>query len=269
MNRLSYASDDREAPGADLSRGADHALRPGDPAEAPSHPPARGSVHVLRPGAAVRILLVDDHKLFAEAIATVLGKSGMQIIGIAANAQEAFQAVRRHRPGLVLVDLGLPDLGGVEVGRKIIDEFPDTKVLALTALRDPRAVGDAVQAGFHGYLTKDTPTERFIDSIQAALGGQLVIPHQLARSSVGDRSPEQEHADLLASYLTPRELEVLALIVEAASSHEIARRLSVSPNTVRTHVQNILAKLQVHSRLEAATFAVRYGIVKPPGKNGA
>lgn len=214
----------------------------------------------------VRVLIIDDHKLFAEAVGSVLASRGMTILGVATSGEEALAAIRRDPPDLVLVDLGLPDARGVEVGRRILDENPDIKVLALTGLKDPRAVGESIQAGFHGYLTKDTPIPRFVDSIEAALGGQVVIPHRLAGAAAGSKTAEERHAQLLADQLTQREVEVLELLVEARSSQAIARALSVSPNTVRTHVQNILSKLQAHSRLEAATFAVRFGIVKVRGQ---
>jgi two-component system NarL family response regulator len=138
-------------------------------------------------------------------------------------------------------------------------------VLAVTALNDSRAVQRALKAGFHGYLTKDIPLSQFVDAIKTALSDQVIIPHRLARAAVGVRSAEEQQAMLLADQLTAREKEVLELLVKGAGGPEIADSLSVSQNTVRTHIQNILTKLQVHSRLEAASFAVRFSIVKVAG----
>ena len=192
----------------------------------------------------------------------------MEVVEVASSVDGGLSAARRERPDVVLVDLGLPDGDGISLGREILAERPETKVIALTALNDPKAVGEALRAGFSGYMTKDTPLTQFVSMIEAAVGGQVVIPQRLAAGAVGARTAEERHASLLAEQLSPRERQVLSLLAEGASSDDIAGRLSVSPNTVRTHVQSILTKLQVHSRLEAATFAVRYGIVKVPRSAG-
>jgi two-component system nitrate/nitrite response regulator NarL len=170
------------------------------------------------------------------------------------------------RPDLVLLDLALPDANGVDVGRQILEHLPDAKVIAVTALQDPGVVGDAMRAGFHGFVTKDTSLADLLPNLRAVLSGQVVLPHRLAATSVGRHSPEQTTAALLAAQLTARERDVLALLVDGIAGAQIARRLSISPNTVRTHVQSILTKLQVHSRLEAAAFAVRHKVVDAPGR---
>jgi DNA-binding NarL/FixJ family response regulator len=157
------------------------------------------------------------------------------------------------------VDIGLPDGHGVEIGRRILEECPGTKVVALTALEDERIVERALQAGLHGYLTKNTDPATFRRALESVEDGQTVYPHRLGRHT--GRAPGGSHEGLLAQQLTPRELEVLQLLAEGAASREIAGRLSISSNTVRTHVQGILSKLQVHSRLEAAAFAVRNDLV--------
>jgi two-component system nitrate/nitrite response regulator NarL len=225
---------------------------------------AGGSITAPDGEATIRILIVEDHTMFADAIRLTLESHGMDVIAIASNEWEAMETVRREPLDLALVDLGLPGSDGIQVGERILEERPDAKVLAVTALRDARTVSQTLRAGFHGYLTKDIPLSQLVATIRAALGGQVVIPHHLARATAGARTPDEEHAALLREQLTGRELEVLALLVEGSSGEEIAERLSVSKNTVRTHVQNILTKLQVHSRLEAALFAVRHGIAKAP-----
>ncbi len=207
----------------------------------------------------VRALIIDDHVLFAEAIKPALASSGVEVVGVATTGAEGLRAVAELRPELVLVDLGLPDQSGLSVGRAIAAEHPEVKVLALTALEDPRAVREAIRVGFHGYLTKDTPVARFVQAVHAALGGQVVMPRRLAMRQA--RSAEEETARLLASQLTAREREVLALLAAGATGREIAARLSISRNTVRTHVQSILTKLQVHSRLEAAVFATKHRLL--------
>jgi two-component system, NarL family, nitrate/nitrite response regulator NarL len=213
----------------------------------------------------VRVLIVEDHTLFAEAIRLTLEANGIAVIDVVSSEQEATQAANGQDFDVALVDLGLPGTDGIEVGRKLLEERSDIKVLAVTALNDSRAVQRALKAGFHGYLTKDIPLSQFVDAIKTALSDQVIIPHRLARAAVGVRSAEEQQAMLLADQLTAREKEVLELLVKGAGGPEIADSLSVSQNTVRTHIQNILTKLQVHSRLEAASFAVRFSIVKVAG----
>jgi two-component system NarL family response regulator len=163
--------------------------------------------------------------------------------------------------------MNLPDASGLEVGKKILEEGFETKLIAVTAMDDPEVVKEAMKIGFHGYVTKDTPLSQFLASIQFVLQGQTVLPQRTSARAAGARTAEEEDALLRSKFLTSRELEVLSLLTEGASSKEVARRLHVSQNTVRSHVQNILSKLGVHSRLEAAAFAVKYRLVKPSAKN--
>jgi two-component system, NarL family, nitrate/nitrite response regulator NarL len=205
--------------------------------------------------------MVDDHRLFAEAIGQALESAGMTLVGIARNAADGLTEAHAERPDLVLVDIGLPDQDGIELGREILDDLPETKVVALTALEEPQTVREALDAGFHGYLTKNTEPRHFQRALEIVIDGDVVFPDRLSSRTAW---PTAKDADwqLLAEQLTAREIEVLQLLAEGASSSEIAERLAVSPNTVRTHVQGVLTKLQVHSRLEAAAFAVRHDLVK-------
>jgi two-component system, NarL family, nitrate/nitrite response regulator NarL len=186
---------------------------------------------------------------------------------MAMNGEEALDALGKRDFDVILVDLGLPDQSGLAVGARILEDRPTAKLLAVTGFDDPHAVKEALRIGFRGYVTKDVRAQRFVSAIKAVLDGQVVIPRQLASAVGGARSAEERHAALLAQQLTDREREVLALLVEGAGGAEIAERLSISTNTVRTHVQSVLTKLQVHSRLEAATFAVRHGLVASPGSD--
>ena len=210
----------------------------------------------------LRILIIEDHKLFAEAIRANLHKEGAEVLGIAGTGQEALQQVRATNPDLCLVDVGLPDRDGIELAEDIRDACPDTKIVMLTGLRDPAAVERALRAGFHGYITKDMPLHRFLTALRAAMDGQVIIPHISSAPREFASNAEQREAWFRAKHLTSREWDVLELLVEGADSATISESLSVSPNTVRTHVQNILMKLQAHSRLEAATFAVRHRLIE-------
>ena len=213
----------------------------------------------MKEQADVRIVIVDDHLLFAEAIRPTLESLGMSVVAVAATGAEGLEEVRRHQPDLVLVDIGLPDESGLVAGRRILEAFPNAKVVVLTALLSPATVREAVRIGFHGYLTKDAPVARFASSIRAVVEGQVVFPRRLASSS---RPSGEDGLELLSSHLTAREREVLGLMSEGLGGPDIARRLGITTNTVRTHIQGILTKLQVHSRLEAVAFAHRRGIVR-------
>ncbi len=180
----------------------------------------------------------------------------MTVVGTAERGDEAVSTARTTRPDVVLVDIGLPDQSGLVVGSRLLEELPETKVIALSAIDDRRTIEEALRLGFHGYLTKETPVARFESAVRSVMEGQVIVPRFGGRLLDID-----EDASLLATQLTGREIEVLGLLVDGARGSEIAARLGISANTVRTHVQSILTKLQVHSRLEAATFAVRHGLV--------
>jgi DNA-binding NarL/FixJ family response regulator len=192
----------------------------------------------------------------------MLQEHGIHVLGIAGSGSEALDIARRDAPDVALVDIGLPDQSGLIVGSELMVECPDAKVIALTALDDSQVVKEAVRLGFHGYLMKDASASQFISAIEAVVEGQAVFSHRLGRSASAGRTPAEREAALLAQQLSPRELEVLELLAEGASGRQIATGLHISPNTVRTHVQSILTKLQVHSRLQAVAFAVRHGLVK-------
>jgi DNA-binding NarL/FixJ family response regulator len=203
------------------------------------------------------VLIVDDQKLFGEALQHVLEKDGFDV-AVATSASEAREAVHRFCPDVLLLDIGLPDQSGLELGKEILEELPGAKVVIVTSLEEPQALQEAVRLGFHGFLTKDTKLPQLVRAIRDVADGQMVVPHRLA---VRRRNGEREDVALLASQITPREHEVLGLLAKGANSGDIAAALHVSPNTVRTHVQSILAKLQVHSRLEAVAFATMHNLV--------
>ena len=203
-------------------------------------------------------MIVDDHVLFADAMTVALRKKEMEVVR-AYTAAEALETVASDRFDLVLMDIGLPDGNGLSVGAQIVAEHDDVKVLAVTALEDRDAAVQAIRSGFYGYITKDTDLTRFLAAIDSALSGQVVMPRRLMRNETANRGDSMKA--LIAS-LTAREREILALLTEGMSGEHIAEALGISQNTVRTHVQSILTKLQVHSRLEAAAFAVQHGLVR-------
>ncbi|HWL91142.1 MAG TPA: response regulator transcription factor [Actinomycetota bacterium] len=208
-------------------------------------------------------MIADDHMLFAEAVQAALQGLGMLVTHIVTTGEGAIAEVDRAVPDVIFMDIGLPDQSGLMAGRTILERHPEAKIIALTALSDRSAVEEALRIGFVGYLTKDTPVARFVNAIRSAVDGHLVLPQRL--SPTRRRTQAEKDIALMASQLTPREREVLTLLVRGADGRRAAAELGISLNTVRTHVQSILTKLQVHSRLEAATFAVRHGIVDISG----
>ncbi len=213
-------------------------------------------------------MIVDDHKLFADALWPALESAGMEVVGVATSASEALEAGRRERPDVALVDPALQDGGGVEVGRTMIAELQDTRVIALTALEDPGVVRECVRAGFVGFVTKDLPISRLDSAIRAAIEGSMAVPGGKGPSVARARDRRGGEDAMLAAHLTPREREVLALLAEGASAAEIQKRLSISRSTVRTHIHSILTKLQVRSGLQAAALAAGLGIVPRPRAEG-
>jgi DNA-binding NarL/FixJ family response regulator len=221
-------------------------------------------LETIHPPEGVRVLIVEDHKLFADALRWVLEGRGMKVVGVTTSGEEAVAIARGEQPELVLLDISLPGMSGLSVGRRILQELPETKVVAVTAVAFPQTVKKAISLGFHGYLTLDYPMKLFTASLAAILAGQVVIPRPLARATSGLLSPEEQAALALAEQLSLREREILTLLVEGLNNRQIAERLEIAQNTARAHAQRILTKLQVHSRLEAAAFAVRHGLVEPP-----
>jgi two-component system nitrate/nitrite response regulator NarL len=207
-----------------------------------------------------RVLIVDDHRLFADAIHPILRAGGLDVVGIASSVAEAWELARAEAPDVVLLDLGLPDGDSVQLGKDILDVVPGVRIFILTGMNDGPILRAALAAGFHGYLTKDMRADQVIASVLNGGDGQVVLSRKLALAANGNVSVEQRAAETRAAALTPRELEVLSLLVQGASTTTIASTLYLSPKTIRTHVQRVLAKLGVHSRVEAVSFAVRYGV---------
>jgi two-component system NarL family response regulator len=218
----------------------------------------------------IRVLLVDDHQLLTGALSRMLAdESDITVVGIAATVAEA-KTIARERLDVVLMDYRLPDGTGAEATRAIKARWPAARVVMLTALDDDETVLESIQAGADGYLTKDRAVEEVVRAVRAAHAGETLLPRSVIAgiaqrvAAARDRGAEQRHIDPL----TPRELEVLKALTEGLSTPEICDRLFIAPNTLRTHVQNIMGKLRVHSKLEAVAFALRHRLVEPPRADG-
>jgi NarL family two-component system response regulator LiaR len=214
----------------------------------------------------VRVLLVDDHKLVVEMLADALDQAeNVEVVGTAANGAEGVQIAKREKPDIVLMDVEMEEMGGIEATKQIVQALPETRVVMLTANDDQATVLEAIESGAVGYLTKDRAlVDDVVETVRRAHQGEIMLPPALIGrlvTSLAARRREQIERRALAEALTPREREILHLIAEGADNKTIADRLVVSPHTVRTHVQNVLAKLGAHSKLEALTIAAKRGLV--------
>lgn len=214
----------------------------------------------------IKILLVDDQPLFREGLRTLLSvHSDFEVIGEAGNGQEAINLVRSHKPSVVLMDLQMPVLDGVAATRRLHEEQPDCRVIVLTTFDDDEMVFDGLRAGAIGYLLKDAPSEKLAEAIRVAARGETFLQPSVAAKVVAEFArltrSTAEGSSSLAEPLSERELEILRLITAGASNREIADKLFLAEGTVKNHVTNILGKLGVRDRTQAAIKAKDVGLI--------
>jgi DNA-binding NarL/FixJ family response regulator len=217
-----------------------------------------------RPGDSLRVLIVDDHDLFRTGLRNLLEEQGVLIVGEAATGAEAVKIVREIAPDVVVMDLNMPGMGGVDATRHITAIAPLTRVVMLTISEDDGDVMDAILAGACGYLLKDSSIQDLMAGIQAASHGESLISPNIAAKvlqRVRATSTQPEIANTIRAELSDREIEVLKLIANGKDNAVIAGELHISPKTVKNHISNILMKLQIDNRIQAAVYAVRSGIV--------
>ena len=212
----------------------------------------------------VRVLLVDDHDLFRTGLRNLLEERGVQIAGEASTGAEAVRLVREVTPDVVIMDLHMPGMSGIEAIRQIASIAPLTRMLVLTISDQDEDVLHAILAGACGYLLKDSSINDLMRGIRsAAVGEALVSPTIAAKVLQRVRASSASHreAELIQSELSDREIQVLKLIANGKDNAMIAAELHISPKTVKNHISNILMKLQIDNRIQAAVYAVRSGIV--------
>ena len=213
----------------------------------------------------MRILLADEQSLFREALRVVLeAESDLRVVADVRDGLHAVAEADRTRPDVALLHAALPNCDGISAIALIKERVPDCKVLVLTDEEDQGALTHALEAGANGYLTKESPVGELVEAVRAVHRGETLVPSRmLGRLFDGliRHRRDQDAAIRLMSRLTRREREVLALLAEGAGNEAIAEVLIISPETARTHIQNVLSKLGVHSRLEAATFVMQNGIL--------
>ncbi len=206
----------------------------------------------------IRILIADDHGIVRQGLRMYLQfDKELEIVGEASNGKEALDLAIRLHPDVVLMDILMPVMDGLQATAAIRRMLPDTEVVALTSVLDDATIHKAIRAGAIGYLLKDTGSDELCRAIHAAVDGQVQLSRQVAQRMAAER----EEGDLLQS-LTERELEVLQLIAQGCSNKEIARSLSIAEKTVKAHVGSILSKLAAASRTQAALIAIHTGLVK-------
>ena len=210
---------------------------------------------------AIRVLIVDDHSMVRTGLATFLRvKPGLELVGEARDGQQALRLCEQLQPDVVLMDLVMPRMDGVAATRAIRERWPAVQILALTSFKDKDLVHDALRAGAIGYLLKDVSADELANAIRAAHAGRPTLAPEATQALIdvartADEGPAPGHD------LTPREREVLALMVEGLNNPQIGERLVISVTTVRSHVSNIFSKLGVSNRAEAVALALRSEIV--------
>ena len=219
----------------------------------------------------VRVLLADDQRLVRESLATMLRLlPGIELVGTASDGEEAVALAAEHSPQVVLMDLRMPRVDGIDAIRRLREQQPDVRAIALTTFADDESVIGALRAGARGYLTKDAGAEDIRSAIFAVAAGEATldpaVQHHVVAALAGDEAGEPAgRGGDLPDGLTPREAEILGLIAEGLTNAEIAERLVVSPTTVKSHINHLFAKAGLRDRVQAVTYAYRKGLATPPG----
>ncbi len=208
----------------------------------------------------IRILICDDHAIVREGLRTLIGmEPGMEIVGEAVNGIEAVQKACALQPDVILLDMLMPRMGGLEAIKEMRRNCPDSNILVLTSFSDDEMVFPAIKAGAIGYLLKNTTPERLLNAIREIHQGKPTMSSDVAKKLMGElqRASDLPQTD---EPLTEREMDVLRLVAQGMSNQEIAKKLVIGEGTVRTHVSNILAKLHLANRTQAALYALREGL---------
>jgi len=217
-------------------------------------------------GEAIRVLIADDHALFRRGLNMVLeSEEGIDVVAEAEDGEDAVAKAEELAPDVVLMDVRMPRLGGIEAARAVRDSLPSAKILMLTVSDEEEDLYEAIKAGANGYLLKEISIEEVADAIRAVVQGQSLISPSMASKLLTEFNDlvkrAEEKQQFPAPRLTEREMEVLKLVAQGMSNRDVAEALFIAENTVKNHVRNILEKLQLHSRMEAVVYAVREKIL--------
>lgn len=217
--------------------------------------------HGQEPGQATRILIADDHRLFREGLKALISVTpGLQVVAEAQNGLEAVEAAAQHGPEVVIMDIQMPLMGGLEASRRILAALPHTGILVVSMFDDDDNVFAAMQAGARGYVLKGSAPDELLRAVQAVALGEALFAPSIARRLIHYFNRPTRLPPTLLPELTQREREILSYIAQGQTNPQVARRLDLSEKTVRNHVTSIFAKLQVSSRAEAVLRAREAGL---------
>lgn len=211
----------------------------------------------------IKVLLVDDHEMVRIGLAAVLGtEDGIEVVGEASNGKDGIRLAKEYEPDVVLMDLVMEGMDGIETTRLLMQEIPEVKVIVLTSFLDDEKMYPVIEAGAFSYLLKTSRAGEIANAIRAAANGQSILESQVASKMMNRLRGQQKQASAAHHELTEREMEVLRLIASGKSNQDVADELFIGIKTVKFHVTNILAKLGVEDRTQAAIYAFKNGIVE-------
>ncbi len=211
----------------------------------------------------MRVLIADDHSLFRDGLTSLLEAAGLDVVAEAGNGQAAVQETLRLRPDLVLLDIAMPEMNGLEALRQIKQQLPETRVVMLTASDEDADLFAAIKAGAQGYLQKDLSSVQFLEMLDGLQQDKAAMTRDTTTRLMNGFVTLSQDGSKVAESLTDREIELVQLLAAGLPNKGIARRLCISENTVKYHVKNILRKLNVQNRTEAVAYAMRDGLLKP------
>ena len=227
-----------------------------------------------RAASPIKVLVVDDHTLFRKGIINLLQeRSGIEVVGEAKGGREGIELAKQLRPDVILMDVQMPDCNGIEATEAIRQELPDARIIMLTVSEQDEDLFSAIKAGARGYLLKSIEPDHLLKAIDLLMKGEAVIPHTMASklltefSAIANKPASKADQPDQYQRLTTREKEILQTLSYGASNKEIATALNISEHTVKIHLKNILKKLQVNNRIQAAVYAHRQGLVAGPPKS--
>lgn len=213
----------------------------------------------------IKVLIADDHHVVRRGLLFFLKtQKDIQIVGEATNGREAVELAATHRPDIILMDLVMPEMDGIEATKQVKKRFPDIEVLILTSFSDRDHVIPAIEAGAAGYQLKDIEPDELVESIRKIIRGENTLHPQATTQLMKNKEPREKPPHVLYP-LTPREQDVLSELTKGKSNREIAASLFVTEKTVKTHISNIFSKLSVQDRTQAALYAVKHGLTNPSG----